>query len=85
MRTFFRAFLVTLALIAAVLLLPGCVQLTTPDGMTFTRFSPFFNGQIGTVEVNTPDFTAKIQGYKSDTAETLEATTLLINAARGTP
>ncbi len=82
MRTSVRSFLITLLLILAAMALPGCVQLQTPDGLTFTRFSPFFNGQIGVVEVNTPDFQAKIQGYKSDTAETLEATTQLINAAK---
>lgn len=69
MKLFLRSFLVTLLSILAILLLPGCVQLQTPDGLTFTRFSPFFNGQIGVVEVNTPDFTAKISGYKSDSAE----------------
>jgi len=56
-------------LAVALLVLPGCVQLTTPDGMTFTRFSPFWNGQIGIVEVNTPDFSAKVSGYRSDGAE----------------
>lgn len=71
-----------LALLIA-LLFAGCVQLQTPDGLKFTRFSPFFNGTIGTVEVNTPDFNAKISGYKNDAAEMLDASTKLINAAKG--
>lgn len=74
--------LLTLTALASTLL-SGCVSLETPDGLKFSRFSPFFNGTIGVVDVSTPDFTAKIQGYKSDGAEMLQATTQLINAAKG--
>jgi hypothetical protein len=77
----FRVLLFSLSLVFAT----GCVQLATPDGLTFTRFSPFFNGTIGTVEVTTPDFNAKITGYKNDAAEMLDASTKLINAAKGAP
>lgn len=83
MKTFLRSFLTTLALLGALILLPGCTSITTPDGFQFTRFAPFFNGSIGAVEVTTPNFMGRVEGYKSDSAQTIEAVSALVREAKG--
>lgn len=86
MNTFTRSLLLTLALLAAALLLPGCVQTAfevKPDGTyTFYTLRGAFTGRIGAVEVTRPDGTKfKLTGYQSEADGTIES--VAAGVARG--